>query len=77
MTLEECEKNDGKYTLLECKDRNNSEFWLTVKDGKAVLKELQLSPFKVLDVKEDDFDLLCDLHEDENWMADEDIEVDK
>ena len=66
MNIEECKKEDGLYFLLQCGNRM-SEFELLVKDGKELLYEIKLKPFKKVKLDEKDFDLICDLHESEDW----------
>ncbi len=68
MNVEDCMKEDGGYFLLECGDRL-SEFELIIKDGKTNFKEIQIQPFKELEINDNDFNLICDLHESNNWIS--------
>jgi len=66
MNIEECEKKDGKYFLLECKNRL-SEFELVIKNEKIKIYKIQIKPFKKALINEKDFDLICDLYEVNDW----------
>lgn len=66
MNIEQCKEADGLYTLLECKNRM-SEFEMIVRDGEETIYEMKIKPFKRVKIDEKDFDLVCDLHESEDW----------
>ena len=74
---------DGKYVLIYLKDQDD-EFEIKVKDGKEVKdgKDKKHTIYrnnhgKVSLVEDDEISLLCDLHESEDWITEEELQTDQ